>query len=348
MNGMNSTASTGDIGDFFEDVGDFVTSDTFFTIVGTVITLGSYGYVTGVLSALQSVALQETMNAVAGGVVMAGERLLRTGKVTPPNFFEAWQGQLAYRTKKMFEIGGEAFAKDVLAVAEQQIDPATLDRMQQAWEVKKRTEAFVRDAEAAKVEYLGELQRECFARAAGAFASPASLCRQDTLAQTANLANGETIFETTDWNPLTGVRVDLGRLTEREARDRFYEIVRAAGSAGTPQAEAALAVFYAAKQRDADRAERERLAKQLSAEIEQRAAAGDPMAGRIKALRRPRPVGAGAGPAARPRSFFEQALLASILTAPAWMTLLVLPAYRQRRAARSDASTSKTKGRKRR
>jgi len=220
--------------DIWEGIKDVATSDTFYIILGSVVTAGSYGWLSGIanVTSVQTIALQEGMKAVAGGAARAAQTYLATGQVVVPGFVEAWTGQVAYRTRAMIASGGAVFAAQAAAGLAALIDPGTLQAIRDVYEkydeTKTRYEESEQEVERKKKEYLDELERVCLARISGPIdpnatvSTPKTICRRDMLAQAANLANGREIFDTSSWNPLTGdpyVRT-LGRASARTKRLR--------------------------------------------------------------------------------------------------------------------------------
>lgn len=263
-------------GSFLSDAFDVVTSDTFFTILGTALTAGSYGYVTGLLdiTGAQRLIVEEGMKAIAGGLARVAQDYAACRaagrsdcKVVVPGFFEAWQGQVAWRTKRMVEIGGPAFAARVANIGSALLTPVSQTALKSAWDFAKQTDAYRRDPETAARRFLEEQTARCtpggvLGGVIGAPVTPApapmglrDFCRKDMIAQATNLAAGANVFDTAEWDPGTGEPPPpvTTNLSVADARARFFEVVRAAGSADTPEGARALEVVRAAERAQAQR-----------------------------------------------------------------------------------------------
>lgn len=282
------------IGNVFGDAWDFAVdnANTALLIIGTVATAGTYGWVTGILTEAESVGVQEGMKAVAAGAETTVERYAKTGKVSPPGFFEAWKGQTIYRTKKMIEVGGVGLANAALAQLASYVDPAALDFVANGWEKVKQSEAYARDSEAAKRAHLDDLVRTCLgSHVPPAAGLPRTICRPDMVAQAANLASGANLYDTTSWDPVTGAPPPpaVTNMTPAEALAAWQDAVKRAGSADTPEAAAALEIYRAAQRLDAkrkaDKASLVAMATKAAADAQAACAAGNAQAcGAINAV----------------------------------------------------------------
>lgn len=354
------TAHTGSIGDFFEDAFDAVTSDTFFTILGTVLTAGSYGYASGLLNltGAQKIVLEEGMKAIAGGVAMTAQRFAACKAANgvnctlePPGFLDAWQGQVAYRTKQMIAVGGPAFAASVASTLATYIAPASLTVLQQTWDLAKQGERYARDPVGASREHLDRLQKECQSQFTGPI-NPAmrDACRKDSLAQATNLASGGTVYDTTDWDAATGEPPPLPttNLTVQQAIDQWLVVLRTKAPY-EPEAQAAADIIAAARRNavqaeaQAEKARRSKAERDVAAgyareELARACQAGVPDTCAIATKIAQIPT---ATPPTAPRTFLQNTLALSAIGAPALLPLLLLAIWRSRRGHVSPASSSR-------
>lgn len=320
------------------DVYDFVTGDDFFTILGTALTAGSYGYAVGILGAAENVALQEGMKGLAGMAASAAQ-----GK--PKDFAAAWAGQAAYRAKATVIAGGNAALAPYLASLNVALGPEAASLAAGAWQNYKddvhAEGGTVESYEAVRRDYLAELK----SRYPGT--------RADVLALGANMANGETIFDTTDWDPRTGEPSALFvSISPMQALDSYYAVVVAEGTPNSPRSERALALYHAAVRAGDEREVRAAAAEAARADLQRRCEAGDQNAcslhtsfTKIKSLRKARgdadkffPIGSAAGAALGPAAAplvslwpLNEALLGlALYTSPIWGGYLAYRWYAKR------------------
>jgi hypothetical protein len=362
----NLTARTGvfEFSDIWDTVKDVVTDDTFWLLLGTFVTAGQAGWITGILTNAQQEAFRQTMNAVAGYVVPAvscvggaayGNKNTQAYKdclAKNANFLDAWKSQLVWRMKRTVELGGPQFAAQIasrvgtLTTAVAEAGPYAA-KVRNAYVAARAL--YPNDIAAQKAEAFRQIETQCKAE----HPSPVTvqgpdgsivlqdLCRPDALAIAANFHLGENYFNPSDWDARTGRPVSPADFAPR-ARGGFripdlQRAIASARAAGLPSAvtdalEQVLATAIANRQRLMD--------------LGIRPAPGDVVytkpvdlhkdpAGNI--IAGPPPPVTSSSPRVRTNlpHLARAALLASLVTVPLWLPFLVLPALRKRAATRT-------------
>ena len=192
--------------DIWDTIKDVVTDESFLVVLGSVITAGQAGWLLGVLGSAQQVALQQTMNALAGVVLRCNydPTCVLRGNA---NFFDAWKAQLAWRTAKTMQVGGAQLAAGVIASSQLLAQAVNFGNSAvTAYEEARRL--YPSSSSAAKAQTLRRLKAECNARHPGRITPEQrrliTECRDDVLALAANFHLRDNVFVTTDWDPLTG------------------------------------------------------------------------------------------------------------------------------------------------
>ena len=335
---------------FWEDVGDFITDPDTWAVIGTIATVGNYGWVAGILGSAQSIAMQEAMKGLAGMFLDAGVCVAAGHPVSEctigqrsPNFVNGWKAQVAIRARlAAIALAGPAAttAKAALATkipvdlvnAVTAIGQATSAGSQwrdleQRWTQQKRSDEQIRR------DFLDETQRQ--------FANDPDPMkrREDVQAIGVNYHLRRNLFDDVmHWDPATGRRgrrlisLDPNRprpnsTSKNYTVDQLEALWRKAEQRRLPQA--VVNAFRARYERAKHL--RDNLGITLVGPSDIIALSVSPTGEVIE--------GASPGvPADRPsrlRSFFKDAFLASALTSPAWITLLLLPWLRKRRSSRS-------------
>ena len=350
---------------FWEDVGDFITDPDTWTIIGTIATLGSYGWVAGILGSAQSVALQEAMKALPGMAVniaaciardcqgMPLEQCLQGGRLPPdvaarvkectigersPNFANAWKSQVALRMK----IAATSYASAGLASLATSVPPQILTAVRSIAEAT----GYGNELRALEARLIANqateetLRRDLLADAKGRFVNDPDPMkrRDDVLAMGINYHLRRQLFNVTHWDPMTGrqgrrlIQKDPNRRPPPTRRNYSVEelesLWRRAVEHQAPQV-----VVDALKARY-DRALRYRanfgvLRTQPSEQIELvRTSSGQ--VGDIGTPGTPGAPGTGPEFVSGARGLLGHLMVLSLLTAPAWVPMALLPALRRR------------------
>ena len=335
---------------FWEDVGDFVTDPDTWAVIGTIATVGSYGYLAGILGSAQAIATQEAMKGLAGmffdasACVAAGNPVAEcTIGERSPNFINGWKAQVAIRARlAAVALAGPAVTSAQAALATQipaqlltavtaiaQATPlgAQWRELEELWKRQKKSDAEIQN------EFLAKTQRD--------FANDPDPMkrREDVQAIGVNYHLRRNLFDTIHWDPVTGQRRAGKRLVSLDpyrprsnstlrnySVEELEALWRSAEQRGAPR------VIIDAFKRRYETAKRYRdnfgeLLPQPRETIElRRDVAGDVFASDVPPADRA---------VSRLRSFLKDTLVASVLTSPAWVPLLLLPWLRKRRRPRS-------------
>lgn len=346
--------------DIWDTIKNVVTDDTFWLLLGTFVTAGQAGWITGILTSAQQTALQEGMKSLAAVVVPAvsclGNTLYQEASdpkatqataqykrclavAADTNFFDAWKGQLVWRMKRAVELGGPgvaaSFSKAATALANSlpyaaQVKSAYATTRGAYLSGKKVYD----DIDKEKAAFLAKLEEAC-KTGGGTFAGVE--CRPDALAQAANFHLGENYFDTSDWDPATGRPLTTADFLPKttaalripDLEKAFHEATKAGHSviprAVTLELGRMLAKAYEGRQKLID----------LGVKPNPDATT---IFTKIKFVRSPSSgeiVPAGSAAAAPRTGTFGDLLTAAILTSPAWFPLFVLPSLRKWRKKRS-------------
>jgi len=343
--------STGafEFSDIWDTIRDTVSDADFLTAIGTVLSVGTYGGFVGILSNVEQVALQETMNALASIAVSCKGN---PQCITNTNAFDAWKAQLAWRVKKTAEMGATGALGNLTQAAQAYASSSEFGAAAvQGWNAVKLAYPNV-DPEVQLQRLLEKLDKDCRGK------DPAQdwNCRPDVLALGANFQIGENIFDTTNWDVATGKpppgglggtrgkRLGKGPggivpppvLTTDQKYDRWQDLLKRGNPLGIAVTKAAEAQYRAALA-----AEPPSVALRRKWVIARQSGYAQEIVDKIfvqwvdqlakeKGIAAP-PIAAPAPtPAPETRGFIAQALSFALLTSPAWVPILAWPWWKKR------------------
>lgn len=341
--------------DIWDTVRSVVTDDTFWLILGSFVSAGAAGWLTGILTAAQQTAVQEGMKSLST-VVVGGVTCLAAAKnkeaanrcvdaATKANFFSAWQAQLVWRMKRAVELGAPATASELA--------PKTIalaNSLPYAAEVKSAYGA-VRGAylegkkiydtiEKEKAAVLAKLEEACKLRSP--LALQAQECRPDLLALAANFHLGENYFDTSDWNITTGRPVTTADfLPKTTAALRIPDLEKAYRGALRPESGVPRAVTLQLGQMLTKAYQGEQKLRDLGIKPNPDATTTFTKIAYVKSPSSGEIVPIGSAAAAPRVGTFGDLLTAAVLTSPAWFPLFVLPSLRKFTASRRASKTRK-------